>query len=44
MIIKIKIKIKFVVTHVRFCLSVSSIVCDDVTTKRAFFLVGDGDE
>ena len=38
-----KIEIKFVITHVSFCLSVSSIVCDDVTTKNGFFLVGDGE-
>ena len=40
----IKIRIKFVVTLISVCLSVSLIVCDDVTTKRAFFLVGGGDE
>ena len=39
----IKIRIKFVVTHVSFCLSAGLIVCDDVTTKNGFFLVGDGD-
>lgn len=39
----IKIRMKFVVTLISICLSAGSIVCDDVTTKNGFFLVGDGD-
>ena len=35
--------IKFVVTLISICLSVSLIVCDNVTTKNGFFLVGDGE-
>ena len=39
----IKIRIKFVVTHVSICLSVDLLLRDDVITKNGFFLVGDGD-
>ena len=38
-----KIEIKSIVTHVSICLSVASIIRDNVTTDIEFFLLGDGD-